>query len=194
MARPTKGAHVPEGRARHNPWTPAVRLPMEESNEVDEHQLVTGRRQGDAYAAALQEMAREDGAVLARAGNYVIALINEKAEGMYAPSESTGLVWREAAERANAHIEVAVADSADGRFVPGLDVTVGLFDDENAQRHRSVSVAPLSVPLRLQRPPAWQGPVHRAGRDRPPDVDASRSAQRKEVRLRGRGRIRWGLL
>jgi hypothetical protein len=32
------------------------------------------------------------------------------------------------AEEANAHIEVAVADAAVGRFVPGLDVTVTLLD------------------------------------------------------------------
>lgn len=103
--------------------------PMDESNEAEPEQLGIAREQGDAYGRALQAMADEEGAAVAEAGNFVVALVNEQAEGMYA-HEDGRLVWREAPEDANAHIEVAVADAGDGRFVPGLDVTVTLLDGE----------------------------------------------------------------
>ena len=54
--------------------------------------------------------------------------MTEQAEGVYVPDDSGQLVWRKAAEDANARIEVAVADGADGRFVPGLNVTVTVLD------------------------------------------------------------------
>jgi len=110
--------------------TPAVRPATKESNEAAPAQLDTARQQGDVYGQALQAMAHEDGAAIIRAGDYVVALIIEQAEGMYAPDDSGRLVWREAPEEANAHIEVAVADGADGRFVPGLDVTVTVLNGE----------------------------------------------------------------
>jgi hypothetical protein len=121
---------VSAGRAVEERTTPAARPPMSESNEAEPDQLSTARSQGDAYGQALDAMAEEDGAAVTRAGNYVVALVNEQAEGMYAPEGSGGLVWREAPEEANAHVEVAVADGADGRFVPGLDVTVSVLDGE----------------------------------------------------------------
>lgn len=118
------------GHAIAERTTPAVVPPMDESNEAEPEQLDTARRQGDAYGAALKAMQEEDGAAVAEAGNFRVALVNEQAEGMYAPDGDGGLVWREAPEDANAHIEVAVADLADGRFVPGLDVTVTVLDGE----------------------------------------------------------------
>lgn len=152
--------------------TPTERPPMRESNEAEPDQLEVSRRQGDAYGAALDAMAEEDGAVTARAGNYVVAFVNEQAEGMYAPAEDGGLEWREAPEGANAHLEVAVADGADGRFVPGLDVTVTLLDGEREPfSHQAPflwhsflhhygfnavlpSAGPFTVLIRIQ-PPGW---------------------------------------
>lgn len=124
------------GRVVKDQTTPAQQPPMEKSNEAEPEQLAVARTQGDAYGKALEAMKEEDGAALAPAGNYVVAFVNEQAEGMYATDGSSsvdppkGLVWREAPEEANAHLEVAVADGADGRFVPGLDVTVTLLDDD----------------------------------------------------------------
>jgi len=118
------------GRVVREQTTPAATPRMAESNEAEPGQLSVARRQGDSYGAALDAMAEEDGAAVTRAGDYVVALVNEQAEGMYAPAEGGELVWREAPEEANAHIEVAVADGADGRFVPGLEVTVTLMEGE----------------------------------------------------------------
>jgi len=104
------------------PHTP----PMAPSNEGDPGQLDVARVEGDAYGRALAAMGEESGAVVRRAGDYVVAFVQEDAEGMWAPDDTHGLVWREAPERANAHLEVAVADAVDGRFVPGLGVTLTL--------------------------------------------------------------------
>jgi hypothetical protein len=74
-------------------------------------------------------MQEEGGAAVTTAGDYLVALISEHAEGMYAPGEE-GLVWRDVPGDANAHIEVAVADGADGGFVPELDVAVTVLDGD----------------------------------------------------------------
>jgi hypothetical protein len=91
---------VSAGRAVKERTTPAVTPPMEKSNEAEPEQLDTARQQGGAYGAALRAMAEEDGAAVAEAGNFVVALVNEQAEGMYAPDDG-GLVWREAPQEAN---------------------------------------------------------------------------------------------
>ncbi|TVT09922.1 hypothetical protein FNH07_06625 [Amycolatopsis bartoniae] len=103
--------------------SPHHRPPMEASNEAEPGQLAVARGEGDAYFRALKAMEQESGAVLKAAGEYLVALVQENAEGMHG-WEDGQLVWHEAAEDANGHLEIAVADLADGRFVPGLDVTV----------------------------------------------------------------------
>jgi hypothetical protein len=74
-------------------------------------------------------MDEESGAVTQRAGDYLIAFVQENAEGMYELQDGR-LVWREAPEEANAHLEIAVADAADGRFVPDLDITLTVLDGD----------------------------------------------------------------
>lgn len=103
--------------------TPATTPPDRASNEATRGQLDVARQEGDAYGKALHAMAEEDGAALQRAGDYLVAFVNEEAEGMYAPADGA-LIWREAGPDANVHLEVAVADATDGRFVPGLSVYV----------------------------------------------------------------------
>ncbi|GIJ26392.1 hypothetical protein Vqi01_15540 [Micromonospora qiuiae] len=102
--------------------------PMAPSNEATREQLDVARAEGDAYRRAMQAMADEEGAVMAQAGDLVIGFVNEAAEGMYA-LDGDRLVWQEAAQDANVHLEVAVADAGDGRFVPGLSVRLELTRD-----------------------------------------------------------------
>lgn len=99
---------------RHTP-------PMRPSNEAQPGQLDIARAEGNEYFRALKAMEEESGAVLQPAGDYLVALVQEDAEGMYGCTPD-GLVWHEAAEHANGHLEIAVADAADGRFVPGLEI------------------------------------------------------------------------
>jgi hypothetical protein len=103
--------------------------PMEASNEAEPEQLEIARAQGGTYGQALQAMDEESGAVTQRAGDYLVAFVQENAEGMYELQDGR-LVWREAPEEANAHLEIAVADAADGRFVPGLDITLTLLEGD----------------------------------------------------------------
>jgi Fe2+ transport protein len=103
--------------------------PMEASNEAEPGQLDIARAQGGTYGQALRAMDEESGAVTQRAGDYLVAFVQENAEGMYELQDGR-LVWREAPEEANAHLEIAVADAADGRFVPGLDITLTLLEGD----------------------------------------------------------------
>ncbi|PSK64069.1 hypothetical protein B0E53_03974 [Micromonospora sp. MH33] len=105
--------------------TPHNGPPMRPSNEATAQQLQVARAQGDAYGRAIRAMAEEDGANTACSGDFLIAFVNEEAEGIYA-LDGDHLVWREAAEDANVHLQVAVADAGDGRFVPGLSVSLQL--------------------------------------------------------------------
>lgn len=103
------------------------RPPAKVSAEADQEQLGLAKEQGDAYGRALAYMTN----AVARggqrpAGDYVVAYAVEKAEGMYDLVDGK-LVWREP-DDANLHIEVAVTDAADGRFIPGLTVSVTLAD------------------------------------------------------------------
>jgi Fe2+ transport protein len=107
------------------PHTP----PMQASNEAEPEQLEIARAQGGTYGQALQAMDEESGAVTQLAGDYLVAFVQENAEGMYELQDGR-LVWREAPEEANAHLEIAVADAADGRFVPGLEITLTVLDGD----------------------------------------------------------------
>lgn len=100
---------------------------MKASEESTRDQLVLARKQGEAYAQALEAMNQESGADIKRAGEYEIGIVVENAEGMYHLEGEGNLVWKEPTSE-NAHIEVAVRDLADGRFVPGLNVTVTVTD------------------------------------------------------------------
>ncbi len=99
---------------------------MRRSEESDRDQLELARRQGDALQAAVDAMDEESesGVITQRAGDYEVAIAVEEAEGMWVRRDGE-LAWQDPGEE-NAHVEVCVRDGADGRFVPGLEVTVTL--------------------------------------------------------------------
>jgi hypothetical protein len=101
---------------------------MAASDEATRQQLELARNQGAAYVKALETMANRvaDTGTEQRAGDYMVACAVEKAEGLYHPADGR-LEWREP-EQENAHIEIAVRDGADERFVPGLTVEVSVRD------------------------------------------------------------------
>lgn len=103
--------------------------PMEASDEATGEQLQLARDQGRALRRALEHMTgkeADDGA-LTRAGDYLVACAVEEAEGMWQMRDGS-LEWTEP-EDENVHVEVAVCDGADGRFIPGLEVTLTLVDE-----------------------------------------------------------------
>jgi hypothetical protein len=91
---------------------------MAASNEAEPDHLKIARAEGGADARALQAMDEESGAVTRRAGD-LVAFMQENAEGI-SELEDGRLVWREAPRRPRPP-ELAVADAANGRFVPGLN-------------------------------------------------------------------------
>ncbi len=99
-----------------------------DTDEASARQLDLARAQGETYGEALRHMTENvahDGGEQ-QAGEYVIGYAVEEAEGMYEWSDGA-LEWREPGEE-NLHVEIAVRDAGDGRFVPGLRVTATLVD------------------------------------------------------------------
>jgi hypothetical protein len=100
------------------------------TDEADAKQLDLARQQGESYRRALEHMANDvahDGG-MQEAGEYLIAYAVEEAEGMY-DWEDGELVWHDP-DGENLHLEIAVCDAADGRFVPGVKVTGTLVDPD----------------------------------------------------------------
>lgn len=103
------------------------------SDEADEQQLAAARAQGEAYGKAVELMTgtvAQTGRSM-RQGDYEVGLAIEEAEGMYELVDGE-LVWRDPDDE-NLHVEIVVRDAADGRFVPGLDVTVTLVDADGSE-------------------------------------------------------------
>ena len=100
------------------------------TSEATAEQLELARAQGEAYGQALKHMTdvvAHDGGEQ-RAGDYLIGYAVEEAEGMYEWVDNS-LVWRDPGET-NLHLEVAVRDAGDGRFVPGVRVLATLIDPQ----------------------------------------------------------------
>jgi hypothetical protein len=92
------------------------------TSEADKRQLELAEAQGEAYGKALDHMAGDvaKGGGERPAGEYLVGYAVEDAEGMYHWT-GDGLEWRNP-EGENVHLEIAVRDAADGRFVPGVAV------------------------------------------------------------------------
>ena len=100
------------------------------SSEADAKQLELARKQGSTYRQALDHLATSvahDGGTK-EAGEYIVGYAVEEAEGMYMWVDG-GLAWHEPGDE-NLHVEIAVCDASDGRFVPGCTVTGTLIDPD----------------------------------------------------------------
>jgi hypothetical protein len=107
------------------------------TDEATAEQLDYARAQGEAYGDALHLMAQKvaDDGGKKRSGEYLIGYAIEEAEGLYRFDRGE-LTWEEPTGR-NVHVEVAVRDAADGRFIPGLDVEATLRrDGEDLGTHK----------------------------------------------------------
>ena len=111
------------------------------SSEATERQLQLAVAQGAAYREALDHMAQEvaDAGGTQQVGDYLVGYAIEQAEGMY-HLEDGELVWHNPGDT-NAHVEVAVCDVADGRFIPGLSVSATLVTPSGSE------LGPLSQEL-----------------------------------------------
>lgn len=103
------------------------------SEEADSTGLDLGRKQGEALKNTLLHMTRDiaEGGNEKRSGEYLVALAFEQAEGMY-ERRGNDLEWVPPKDE-NLHIEILVRDPADGRFIPGLKVTVTVLDRDGKE-------------------------------------------------------------
>jgi len=106
---------------------------MQKSDEASNEELEMAQEQGKAYLKALNHMSKEvaDTGAEKKAGNYVVGLAIEKAEGMY-HLQNGKLEWHDP-EKENCHIEISVRDGADNRFIPNLSVKVTVEDKAGKQ-------------------------------------------------------------
>lgn len=169
------------------PTTP----PMIASEESTEEQLQFGRKQGDAYAAALRGMDKESGAQTVRAGEYEVVVVVENAEGMWS-FEDGELCWMNPTDE-NAHVEVAVCDGADGRFIPGLQVQVTISAANRTQvgaHEQPFLWPPMALPLWAQLADSRRGRLPHSRSDRTPDLPPPRPQQRAALCPGSGGRLR----
>ena len=103
------------------------------TSEATQKQLDLATAQGDAYGAALDYMVGTvaHGGGSTEAGHYTIAYAVEEAEGMY-EFDGGELTWVNPTEE-NVHIEIAVRDRADGRFVPAVRVFVTVIAPDGTE-------------------------------------------------------------
>lgn len=126
--------------------------PSRPSDEADRRQLELAKAEGARYMDALRYMIDEVAHTgdLQHAGDYLVGVAEEKAEGMYA-LEDGHLRWVEPGD-ANCHIEVAVLDATDHRFIPGLQIQAKL-------KNRDGEIAAFEVPF------LWHPGLYHYGRN-----------------------------
>jgi hypothetical protein len=114
--------------------TPPRTPPMDpDTSEADADQLDLARAEGAAYGRSLDHMVghvAHGGGVVA-AGEYLVGYAVEEAEGMYDWVDGEA-VWHGPGDD-NVHVEIAVRDAADGRFVPCLRVEVTLVAPDGTE-------------------------------------------------------------
>ena len=64
-------------------------------------------------------------------GEYLVGYAVEEAADMYVPRDRS-LEWQPPQD-ANAHVEIAVRDAADGRYIPGLTVEATLTAPDGSE-------------------------------------------------------------
>ncbi len=115
---------------------------LQPSEEVDERHLELARHEGEAYLRSARHMIEEvaNTGAMTEVGDYVVGFAQEKAEGMYHMRDGD-LHWEDPAEDENCHLEVVVAETETGRFVPYLSPRVTITDEAGS------SIGPMDVPF-----------------------------------------------
>lgn len=123
------------------------------SDEVDERQLELAAEEGDAYQESIRYMVEEVAHTggMTEAGDFTVAFAQEGAEGMYHFRGEGELEWVAPDADENCHLEVVVADAADGRFVPEVDVKATLVPEDGEE------IGPVEVPF------VWHPGLHHYG-------------------------------
>lgn len=113
-------------------WASApVKPSASPSDEATQDQLLLAREQGQAVDAAVAWLAGHGGVASATmgAGEYQVTCLLRPTEGTWTQTAG-GLQWRR--DAGNALVAVIVQDGADRRLVPGLDVSLHVWDGAGA--------------------------------------------------------------
>ncbi len=97
-------------------------------DEADRRQFRFAKEEGEKYLASIDyrvKAAQAGG--MKNVGDYIVAFVQGKAQGMYDRSSGDELEWIDP-QAENCHIEIAVLDAVDKRFVPELKIGVKLLD------------------------------------------------------------------
>jgi hypothetical protein len=123
------------------------------SDESSMAEIGVAKVEGAAYGAALQYLAKMEASDSGEkeVGDYVVAYSIEEAEGLYQPHNGQ-LQWHNPVEE-NCHLEIAVRNAADGRFIPCLTVRATLTDENGAK------LGPHEIPF------LWHPWVYHYGRN-----------------------------
>lgn len=99
------------------------------SEAVDQRHLELARAEGEAYQQSLRHLVEDvtHSGAIAEVGDYVVGIAQEAAAGRYQIQDGQLTFVEPSAE--NCLLDVAVADAADGRFVPHLGVEATLQPD-----------------------------------------------------------------
>ncbi len=87
--------------------------------------------QGVTFKAALDLMREDTANASNEIDDYIVTLACEEAEGMYMVQQDGSLMWEIPDPEDNLHLEVAVQDKLDGRFLPHLEVSCKLLDESD---------------------------------------------------------------
>jgi hypothetical protein len=103
---------------------------LDASNESSDLEIAVAKAEGIAYAAALKYLTTTEASDSGerKIADYLVGYAIEEAEGLYHMLGGK-LEWVEPTEQ-NCHIEVAVRNASDGRFLPGLSIAAVLLDSE----------------------------------------------------------------
>lgn len=121
------------------------------SEEAGGRLLELAREEGEAYQRSLRHVVEDvaHSGAIQTAGDYVVGLAQREAEGLYRLRDGELAFVEPTAE--NCHLGVAVADAADGRFVPHLSISAELTTADGE------SVGPVDLPFR------WHPGLHHYG-------------------------------
>ncbi|MGD9508417.1 MAG: iron transporter [Geminicoccaceae bacterium] len=124
------------------------------SGEADRRQLELAAEEGDAYQRALTYMVEKvaDTGGRKEAGQYIVGFAQERAEGMYHLRGEDDLQWVEPGDE-NCHLEIAVCDAGDRRFIPGLEIEAMLTAADGTR------IGPFEVPF------LWHPGLYHYGRN-----------------------------
>ena len=106
---------------------------LDPSNESSRTEIAIAKAEGVAYGSALKYLTTAEASDSGEreVGDYIVAYSIEDAEGLYEMRDGV-LQWTEPLQE-NCHIEIAVRNASDGRFLPSLSITATVLDDKGAE-------------------------------------------------------------